>query len=125
LKISLFSIPSSFMIQWSECFIVFLLFWKSHCSPCLPASRSSDQSVSLSFHCFENPTVLHAIQSCVVLSYFPHWFTEQIVSILGAGFKLSPVYGKILCELAFDLKHSYDLRPFRLDRFENLPKSSL
>ncbi|CAB4044628.1 peroxisomal sarcosine oxidase, partial [Paramuricea clavata] len=47
------------------------------------------------------------------------------VGFSGAGFKLSPVYGKILCELAFDLKHSYDIRPFRLDRFENLPKSSL
>jgi hypothetical protein len=22
------------MIQWSECSIVFSLFWKSHCSPC-------------------------------------------------------------------------------------------
>ncbi|CAB4004698.1 peroxisomal sarcosine oxidase, partial [Paramuricea clavata] len=48
------------------------------------------------------------------------------VGFSGYGFKLAPVYGKILCELAFDLVCSYDLRSFRLDRFENqLPKSSL
>jgi hypothetical protein len=38
------------------------LSWKSHCSPYHPVSWSSDQSVSLSFHCFENLTVLHAFQ---------------------------------------------------------------
>ena len=35
LKISLFSMHPV-MIQWSECSIVFSLFWKSHCSPCHP-----------------------------------------------------------------------------------------
>jgi tellurite resistance-related uncharacterized protein len=34
--------------------------------------RSSDQNVPLSFHCFENPTVLHAIQS---------WSSDQNVSL--------------------------------------------
>ena len=48
------------------------------------------------------------------------------VGFSGSGFKLSPVYGKILCELAFNLKQSYDLQEFRLDRFENhLVKSLL
>ncbi|XP_064399922.1 peroxisomal sarcosine oxidase-like isoform X2 [Halichondria panicea] len=35
----------------------------------------------------------------------------------GHGFKLSPVMGKLLCELAMDLPPSHDLTPFRLDRF--------
>ncbi|XP_064395322.1 peroxisomal sarcosine oxidase-like isoform X1 [Halichondria panicea] len=35
----------------------------------------------------------------------------------GHGFKLAPVVGKILTELALDLPSSYDLAPFRLDRF--------
>ncbi len=35
----------------------------------------------------------------------------------GHGFKLAPVVGKILTELALDLPSSYDLSPFRLDRF--------
>jgi hypothetical protein len=48
------------MIQWSECSIVFSLFWKFHCSPCRPVIRMFH---CLFIHCFENLTVLHAIQS--------------------------------------------------------------
>jgi hypothetical protein len=59
-------------IQWSECFIVFSLFWKSHCSPCHPVMIQWSEC-SLSFHCFENLTVLHAIQS---------WSSDQIVHCL-------------------------------------------
>ena len=39
------------------------------------------------------------------------------VGCAGHGFKLSPVVGKLLCELALDLPPSHDLTPFRLDRF--------
>ena len=37
---------------------------------------------------------------------------------IGYGFKLAPVYGKVLCELAFDLVHSFDLGPYRADRLQ-------
>ena len=38
----------------------------------------------------------------------------------GHGFKLSPVVGKILSELALDLPPSYDLSPFEVKRFLNV-----
>jgi sarcosine oxidase/L-pipecolate oxidase len=41
----------------------------------------------------------------------------------GHGFKLSPVVGKILSELALDLPPSYDMKPYRIDRFT--PKGKL
>lgn len=37
--------------------------------------------------------------------------------IVGHGFKLAPVVGKILSELTMDLPPSYDLQPFKLDPF--------
>ncbi|KAI8507460.1 hypothetical protein Bbelb_148400 [Branchiostoma belcheri] len=37
----------------------------------------------------------------------------------GHGFKLAPVVGKLLCELAMDKQPSYDMTPFSLDRFHN------
>lgn len=42
----------------------------------------------------------------------------------GHGFKLSPVVGKILRELALDQPPSYDLSPFRIGRFD-IPKAVL
>ena len=42
---------------------------------------------------------------------------------LGHGFKLAPVVGKILGDLVMKRENSYDLTPFRLDRFN--PKSVL
>ncbi|XP_078680773.1 peroxisomal sarcosine oxidase-like isoform X1 [Branchiostoma floridae x Branchiostoma belcheri] len=38
----------------------------------------------------------------------------------GHGFKLAPVVGKLLCELAMDRQPSYDMTPFSLDRFNNM-----
>jgi hypothetical protein len=38
----------------------------------------------------------------------------------GHGFKLSPVIGKILSELALDLPPSYDLSPFKIHRFQSV-----
>ncbi|XP_004707382.1 peroxisomal sarcosine oxidase [Echinops telfairi] len=38
----------------------------------------------------------------------------------GHGFKLSPVVGKILCELSMKSTPSYDLTPFRINRFPGL-----
>ncbi|XP_066219744.1 peroxisomal sarcosine oxidase isoform X1 [Saccopteryx leptura] len=43
----------------------------------------------------------------------------------GHGFKLSPVVGKILSELAMKLTPSYDLTPFRISRFPGLGKAHL
>jgi len=37
----------------------------------------------------------------------------------GHGFKLAPVVGKILCEMAMDLPLSYDISPLALSRFGN------
>lgn len=44
--------------------------------------------------------------------------------LAGHGFKLAPVVGKILCELAMDKTPSYDLTPCRIDRFFN-PKARM
>lgn len=46
------------------------------------------------------------------------------VGFSGHGFKLAPVVGKILCELAMDKTPSYDLTPCRVDRFFN-PKARM
>ena len=40
--------------------------------------------------------------------------------IIGHGFKLAPVTGKILAQLARDEAPSYDLRPFRISRFQSI-----
>ena len=42
----------------------------------------------------------------------------------GHGFKLSPVVGKILSQLALDQMPSYDMSPFKIRRFD-VPKSAL
>ncbi len=42
----------------------------------------------------------------------------------GQGFKLAPVVGQLLTELALNLRPSHDMTPFRISRFEHL-KSSL
>ncbi|XP_035691600.1 peroxisomal sarcosine oxidase-like [Branchiostoma floridae] len=41
------------------------------------------------------------------------------VGFSGHGFKLAPVVGKLLCELAMDKQPSYDMTPFSLSRFHN------
>ena len=46
--------------------------------------------------------------------------------VAGHGFKLAPVVGKVLAELATGQRPSYDLRPFRMDRFvDNTTKARL
>ena len=40
-----------------------------------------------------------------------------IFCLTGHGFKLSPVVGKVIAELVMEENPSYDLSPFRLDRF--------
>jgi len=49
----------------------------------------------------------------------------ELLNSAGHGFKLAPVVGKILSELALDLPPSYDLQPFKLDRFDKHRKSRL
>ena len=46
-----------------------------------------------------------------------HVYLFILISLAGHGFKLSPVVGKILSELALDVAPSYDLSPFSVDRF--------
>ncbi|XP_030041692.1 peroxisomal sarcosine oxidase [Microcaecilia unicolor] len=43
----------------------------------------------------------------------------------GHGFKLSPMVGKILCELSMGKAPDCDLQPFRIQRFQNHLKSAL
>ncbi|XP_067866509.1 peroxisomal sarcosine oxidase [Heterodontus francisci] len=43
----------------------------------------------------------------------------------GHGFKLAPVVGKVLCELSIGKKPSYDLSPFKIQRFRLTLKSLL
>ncbi|XP_066552007.1 peroxisomal sarcosine oxidase [Amia ocellicauda] len=43
----------------------------------------------------------------------------------GHGFKFGPVVGKVLCELSLGKMPSHDLSPFRIQRFQSHPKSSL
>lgn len=44
---------------------------------------------------------------------------KQLFLLAGHGFKLAPVVGKILSELAMDTTPSYDLTPCRIDRFSS------
>ena len=51
---------------------------------------------------------------------------RTVVDFLGSGFKTSPVVGKILFQLAFGLQPSYDMKPFKIARFQKFAtKSSL
>ncbi|XP_040903234.1 peroxisomal sarcosine oxidase [Toxotes jaculatrix] len=43
----------------------------------------------------------------------------------GHGFKFGPIIGKLLCELSLGQVPSYDLSPFRVQRFQAKTKSSL
>lgn len=52
--------------------------------------------------------------SHIVMSDFKQIYVLNIT--LGHGFKLSPVIGKVLSELALGKKPSYDLSPFNIDR---------
>ena len=48
-----------------------------------------------------------------------HNSTQYSLLCSGHGFKLSPVIGKVLSEMALGLQPSYDLTLFRLDRFSS------
>ena len=37
--------------------------------------------------------------------------------VLGHGFRLGPIVGKLLSQLALEQTPTYDLEPFRIDRF--------
>ena len=41
---------------------------------------------------------------------------QNMLFLLGHGFKLAPVVGDILSDLAMSRRPAYDMRPFRLDR---------
>jgi sarcosine oxidase/L-pipecolate oxidase len=50
----------------------------------------------------------------------------HLLLLPGSGFKISPVVGKILFQLAFGLQPSYDMEPFKISRFQKSSmKSSL
>lgn len=62
-----------------------------------------------------------------ILDVHPRWNNIVIgAGFSGHGFKFAPVVGKVLAELATDRRPSYDLRPFRIDRFgADVTKSQL
>jgi sarcosine oxidase/L-pipecolate oxidase len=45
--------------------------------------------------------------------------------LLGHGFKLAPIVGRILTELCIGKSSKYDLAPFAISRFQQLRKSKL
>jgi len=59
---------------------------------------------------------VYKCNKCLSLGDAPSYIFVHI-SIIGHGFKLAPVVGKLLSELALDLPPSYDLKPFKMDRF--------
>ncbi|XP_023824667.1 peroxisomal sarcosine oxidase-like [Salvelinus sp. IW2-2015] len=76
-----------------------------------------------------------AVESCLytvtpdhhfVLDRHPHHNNIIIgAGFSGHGFKFGPVVGKVLCELSLGQMPSYDLSPFKIQRFQSNPKSSL
>ncbi|XP_071193411.1 peroxisomal sarcosine oxidase-like [Salvelinus alpinus] len=61
-----------------------------------------------------------------VLDRHPHHNNIIIgAGFSGHGFKFGPVVGKVLCELSLGQMPSYDLSPFKIQRFQSNPKSSL
>jgi len=59
-----------------------------------------------------------------VLDTHPHWKNIVVgAGFSGHGFKLAPVTGKLLAEMATGKNTSYDTTPFKLDRFLH-PKGS-
>ena len=50
---------------------------------------------------------------------FATGFQRTLPSFLGHGFKLAPVVGKILAELALSSPLSYSLSPFAIERFSD------
>ncbi|KAH3693176.1 hypothetical protein DPMN_192578 [Dreissena polymorpha] len=53
-----------------------------------------------------------------VLDHHPVWKNVVIAAgFSGHGFKLAPVVGKVLSQMATGQKPSYDMTPFRIDRF--------
>ena len=118
LKISLFSMSSSHhpLIRMLHCFF--------HCFENLTVlhliqSWSSDQNVPLSFHCFENFTVLHVIQSWSsdqhVLLYF-HQNTKFIFSDISCA-SGDDIYDKQVKNQWF--KDGVDLTQMNLDLTPN------
>ncbi|XP_077995827.1 peroxisomal sarcosine oxidase-like isoform X1 [Glandiceps talaboti] len=61
-----------------------------------------------------------------ILDRHPH-FSNIIMAagFSGHGFKLAPIVGKVLSELAMNRKPSYDLSPFKIDRFFKSPTAKL
>ena len=45
-------------------------------------------------------------------------FKYTTVLYAGHGFKLSPATGKVLSELALDMPPTFDVSPFKMDRFK-------
>uniref|UniRef100_A0A673WYQ7 Pipecolic acid and sarcosine oxidase n=1 Tax=Salmo trutta TaxID=8032 RepID=A0A673WYQ7_SALTR len=75
------------------------------------------------------------VESCLYMVTPDHHFvldchTHHNNIIIGAGFsghgfKFGPVVGKVLCELSLGQMPSYDLSPFKIQRFQSNSKSSL
>ena len=52
--------------------------------------------------------------------------SSNVFVFVGHGFKMAPVIGKILSQLALGEMPNYDITHFRISRFQNIgPKASL
>ena len=64
--------------------------------------------------------VLHVTNACRVAICVVLLCCVVVLFITpGRGFKLAPVYGKLLAELALGKEPSYSLAPFVISRFPN------
>ncbi|XP_066915939.1 peroxisomal sarcosine oxidase-like isoform X2 [Clytia hemisphaerica] len=60
-----------------------------------------------------------------ILDFHPKYSNIVIgAGFSGTGFKMAPITGKILANMALDQNHGYDISEFRMTRFENIIQTS-
>ncbi len=65
---------------------------------------------------------LKILDVCPKLKWLCKVDKYDLYDVSGHGFKMAPVTGRILAELALGKRPTYDLTPFRMDRFHNKAK---
>ena len=89
--------------------------------------RESNISLMLPYHHSHQPDIdpvldRHPSHPNIVIgagfSGLFHGHCKQFLWILGHGFRLGPIVGKLLSQLALEQPTTYDLAPFRIGRFD-------
>ena len=62
-------------------------------------------------------------QSFILLDFQYFRFSKFFHTYTGQGFKLAPVVGQILAELALNMEPTHDITPFKISRFTSLRSS--